>query len=76
MQFTLNEVDFKTGEVLETTQVEMDYSKEELEAFYDLFCECDYLDNNPKVQPKFVTNYKGVSHGWICPKCRKFVQIG
>ena len=25
---------------------------------------------------KNITKHKGVDHGWICPFCKKFIQIG
>ena len=76
MEITLKRVDFETDKVLETTQVNVDYTQEEMRAYEDLFCKCNFLENNPKKTPKYVENYNGVSHGWICPKCKKFTQIG
>lgn len=61
-------------------------SEEELEAFekeQELFCDCGYLDEHPNENPIYVEKgheVEGVGvcqkHGWICPNCNKFVQIG
>jgi hypothetical protein len=40
----------------------------------NIWCHCnneEYANN-----AIYVEDYKGVNHGWICPHCRKFVQIG
>ena len=36
------------------------------------WCRCKYLGDDHK----YVECYKGVDHGWICPKCKRFHQIG
>ena len=45
-----------------------------------IFCECDYLENNPHAsanyKPDGVSHLGVTKHGWLCPKCNKFVQIG
>jgi len=73
MSFMLRQVDLN-GNVIGTTKIDMD--KEEVKEFCNLFCDCKYLENNPDSDAIYVENYNGVSHGWICPKCKKFVQIG
>lgn len=75
MKFTLKQVDINGNEI-ETTEIDMDVTQEEMDEYNNLFCECDYLKKHPKINAKYVENYNGVSHGWICPKCKKFVQIG
>lgn len=75
MKIKLTEVDINGNEI-ETTELDMDITQEEMDAYNDLFCECDYLEKHPNVCTKYVTNYMGVSHGYICPKCKKFNQIG
>ena len=75
MKFTLREIDDKGNEI-KVTELDMDITQEEFEEYQDLYCECDYLEKHPKLHPEYVENYNGVSHGWICPKCKKFVQIG
>ena len=54
----------------------MDITKEELEEYEALFCECHYLEQHPNSNAEYVEKYNGVNHGWICPKCKKFTQIG
>lgn len=46
--------------------------KQELKRIEKLSCKCEEPDDCPR----FVRNYKGVSHGYICNKCGKFVQFG
>ncbi len=75
MVFHLTQVDTK-GKTIGVTDIDMDVTGEELKEYNNLFCECDYLEKHPKLNPEYVKNYNGVSHGWICPKCKKFVQIG
>ena len=76
MKFSLTEVDIKTNEEIRTTELEIDITQEELDEYSKLFCNCNYLQEHPNKQAEYVEHYKGVSHGWICPKCKKFVQIG
>ena len=52
------------------------FTKEELEEYEALFCECHYLEQHPNSNAEYVEKYNGVNHGWICPKCKKFTQIG
>ena len=66
----LTKVDPRTDEVLETTEINI--SEEDMNAFMALFCDC----GNEETNPLYVENHMGVDHGWICRKCRKFVQIG
>lgn len=73
MKITLTEVDLNGNEI-GTTEVET--TQEKLNAYRELFCECDYLEKHPNVCTIYVKNYKGVNHGYICPKCKKFTQIG
>lgn len=63
-------VDPRTDEVLETTEINI--SEEALNEYMALFCDCE----NEETKPLYVEDYMGVDHGWICRKCRKFVQIG
>ena len=49
-------------------------SKEDYDSFHeddDLYCDC-----GSETDPEYVTNYMGVNHGWVCPECGKFRQIG
>ena len=64
MKFTLTETDIN-GNPINTTEIDLDVTEKEMEEYNNLFCKCDYLEH-----------YKGVNHGWICPKCKHFVQIG
>ena len=75
MKIKLTEVDIN-GNKIGTTELDMDVTQEEIDAYNELFCECDYLEKHPNLNARYVENYKGVSHGWICPKCKKFTQIG
>ena len=75
MKFTLTEVDDKGNKISET-KLDMNITEKELDEYDKLFCKCDYLKNNPEELPEYVENYKGVKHGWICPECKLFTQIG
>lgn len=75
MVIHLTEVDDK-GKTIGVTNIEMDVTEKEMEEYDNLVCKCDYLEKHPKSNPEYVKNYNGVSHGWICPKCKKFIQIG
>lgn len=75
MKFTLRQVDLDGNEI-ETTEIDLDTTKEEMEQFGNLFCKCGYLEKHPDLHPEYVENYNNVSHGWICPSCKKYVQIG
>ena len=55
------------------TKIDMDVTKEEMKEYDALFCKCKNPNHD---NAKYVENYMGVSHGWICPKCKKFLQIG
>ncbi len=46
-----------------------DYEAAQEEA--DLYCDC-----GSEAEPYYRQNYMGVSHGWVCPDCGKFRQIG
>lgn len=37
-----------------------------------VWCHCGYTGSNAD----YVEHYKGVNHGWICPKCKRFIQVG
>ena len=73
MKIKLIETDINGNEIGET---EIDITKEELEEYEALFCECHYLEQHPNSNAEYVEKYNGVNHGWICPKCKKFTQIG
>lgn len=75
MKITLTEVDLNGNEI-GTTELDMEITQEEIDAYSKLFCECDYLEKHPNSSTIYVKNYKGVNHGYICPKCKKFSQIG
>ena len=57
-------------------------SKEEWEAEMAVYCDCGYLEENKcKEEPAIFKPdgqvHLGVKkHGWLCPRCNKFVQIG
>lgn len=76
MKFTLTQIDIETNKKIATTELDMNITEKEMNEYSQLWCDCNYLKSNPDKQPKYVENYKGVSHGWICPKCKKFIQIG
>ena len=40
-----------------------------------LWCKCSNTKESVE-DAEYVENYLGVKHGYICPKCKKFVQIG
>lgn len=75
MKINVTETDIK-GNPINTTELDLDITQEELEEYGKLFCSCNYLKKHPNIYPEYVEHYKNVSHGWICPKCKKFVQIG
>lgn len=77
MQFTLTQVSADDpNKVIDTTTVDLDITEEDMVAYEKLFCDCGYLDTHPQMNAIYVENHMGVNHGWICPKCKKFVQIG
>lgn len=39
-----------------------------------IWCNCE--NKEYAMNAIYVEHYKGVNHGWICPHCRKFTQIG
>lgn len=51
---------------------ELGISKEDWDEYLGLFCKCD----KPSEDHVYVKNYNGVNHGYICTKCKKFIQIG
>lgn len=60
----------------EIKKVEVDMPKEFDERAKEeekLWCRCGYETDG---DAEYVEDYLGVDHGWICPKCQKFVQIG
>lgn len=60
----------------ETTTLNMSEDFDELVKEEEkLWCDCGGVDN-PDVEKKYVEDYMGVDHGWICSNCGKFVQIG
>lgn len=73
---------------METITIDLeDYlTEKEIELFEEeqkLFCDCDYLTEHPEEHAEYVEaghEVEGVGicnkHGWICPGCGKFVQIG
>lgn len=75
MLIHLTEVDDK-GKPIGVTDINTSFTEQELDEYKELFCKCDYLEKHPKLNPEYVENYNGISHGWICPKCKKFIQIG
>lgn len=75
LKIKLTEVDSKGNEI-ETTSIKINLTKKELKEYQKLYCECNYLEKHQEELPEYVENYNGVSHGWICPKCKKFIQIG
>ena len=75
MKFTLTEIDDK-GNKIGVSELDLDATEKEIEEYDKLFCKCDYLKKHPDEKPKYVENHKGINHGWICPKCNLFIQIG
>ena len=77
MKFTLTQVSADdTNKIIGTTTLDIGITEEELEEYEKLFCECGYLDKHPNVHATYMEDHLGVDHGWICPNCKKFVQIG
>ena len=65
-----------TNGVVTERNIELSSEMEELlEEEEDLWCDCGGAED-PNIEPEYVEDYMGVSHGWICPNCGKFVQIG
>lgn len=75
MKVTLTQVDIN-GNKITDHEIETSITEKEWEEYGKLFCDCNYLETHPNVNAEYVEHYKGVSHGWICPKCKKFTQIG
>ena len=68
----------ENGNITES-DIQLDLTPEEEEFFKEsekLYCKCDYLEKHPRANEKYVENYKGVNNGYICPGCKKFIQIG
>lgn len=75
MKFSLTEVDLN-GNKIGTTTIDMNITEKELEEYQNIWCDCDYLEKHPEKNAEYIENYLGTSHGWICPNCKKYVQIG
>lgn len=75
MKFTITERDIN-DKPIKTTKIELDATEEEIREYNDLFCKCNYLENHPNINAEYVEHYKGVNHGWLCPCCKLFIQIG
>ncbi|MNP57256.1 hypothetical protein D3C76_1520670 [compost metagenome] len=48
------------------------YSEKLSEAKDFIWCHCGYKGKSVD----YVTNYRGQTHGHICPKCKRYKQIG
>lgn len=75
MEFSLR-IERADGKIEETKVNLKGVTEEDLKAYEEKWCECNYLDTHPNAQAKYVENYLGERHGWICPSCKKFTQIG
>ena len=57
-------------------------STEELERELAVYCDCEYLESEEGKKDSAIYKPDGKihlgvkKHGWLCPKCNKFVQIG
>ena len=83
MDFNVQMVDAHGEPVGDAKTVSLNMSEEDLEKEMKIYCDCGYLEEkNPVLQPKYVTRKKIKDvgwvnhHGWICPKCGKYVQVG
>lgn len=59
------------GETIEIEETEED--KAMWKEYAKLFCKCEHKD---EPEASYVENWMGVNHGWICPHCHMFKQIG
>lgn len=75
MKFKLREVDLNGNEI-GVSELDLNVTQEQLDEYDNSFCKCDFRKENSTLHVDYVEHYKGVSHGWICTKCKKFVQIG
>lgn len=66
----------ENGQITETKVNLKGYTEKDLQKENALYCSCNYLENNPGINSIYVENHLGVNHGWICPSCKKFTQIG
>lgn len=66
----------ENGQITETKVNLKGYTEKDLEKEQALYCSCDYLEKHPEKRSEYVKNHLGVNHGWICPSCKKFTQIG
>lgn len=71
MKFKVTQTDIH-GNVIDVSTIDVDVTEEELEEEMKLYCSCDEIDDNPQ----YVENHLGVNHGYICRRCKKFIQIG
>ena len=82
MEFILHEVDRNGNPIKAPETINLEVTKEEYERELEIFCDCDYLENHPKESPKYVESAKIPKigkvnhHGWICPGCKKYTQVG
>lgn len=81
MKFSVTQTDTQ-GNPLETVELDIDMSNEELQRELMIYCTCGYLDENPDDTAVYTEGavIEGVGpvnhHGWLCPKCGKYVQVG
>ena len=60
-------IDENTFEIILNDEEKKQWEEEE-----KLYCSCEEEEK----KPIYVENYNGIKHGWLCGKCKKFVQIG
>lgn len=84
MKFKLQETDIHGKPIGEPVELDIDVTEEELEKERKIWCNCGYLEEeNPKDDPEYTDGayIKEIDthvnkHGWLCPRCKKYVQIG
>ena len=83
MNIEVQEVDIHGNPIGKNEKVSLDISKKDIEKEMKIYCDCGYLEEkDPVLQPKYVTKKKIKDvgwvhhHGWVCPKCGKYVQVG
>lgn len=84
MKFKLQQTDIHGNPIGEPTELDIDITEEEWKKDHQLFCSCGYLEEeNPQDVPEYTESayIKEINeyvnkHGWLCPRCQKYVQIG
>lgn len=85
MKFRLQQTDINGNPIGEPDELEFnDKENKKFELFGEIFCDCGYMDEKKtKDDPVYVKEsyIKEADvfirkHDWLCPRCKKYVQVG